>query len=295
MNDESPAQVRATVSSAYAEVLSAPAAPACCSPKPKGTLARRAGYQDCEITTVPTAAVVNSFGCGNPLALCHVKEGDTVLDLGCGAGIDVVLAAHKVGADGQVIGVDMTAAMVAKARAVIAEAGLTNAEIREGMIEQLPVETASIDWVISNCVINLSPEKSRVFAETARVLKPEGHVLVSDVIAEGLSQSVLAELRFSSCCVAGALSETEYRIGMERAGLVDVEIYKRLELDLPQVEALVESDRRAFARARPRRAESAATGLAFDVIANACTGKVWAAEISALKPAVNPLRKTILR
>lgn len=261
-----------------------PAAPTCCGPGPKGTLARRAGYQDEELAALPHEAVVNSFGCGNPLAFSGVRPGDVVLDLGSGAGIDVLLAAQKVGPTGRVIGVDMTDAMIAKARAVIADAGLTNAEIRKGLIEELPVETASVDWVISNCVINLSPEKSRVFAEVARVLKPGGHVLVSDIIAEGLPQAVLEDLRFYSCCVAGALSEREYHDGLQEVGLVDVHVDKRLELNLPQVEALLESDRRAFEPSdRCCEKVNEANARACNV-ASACAGRVWAAEISARKP-----------
>ena len=284
MNEKRAPEAREVVSRAYAKVVSVPAAQTCCGPGPKGTLARRAGYRDEEIAALPSEAVVNSFGCGNPLSYGEVCEGDVVLDLGSGAGIDVVLAARKVGPTGRAIGVDMTDQMIAKARAVIAEAGLTNAEIRKGLIEELPVETASVDWVISNCVINLSPEKSRVFAEIARVLKPGGRVLISNVIAEGLPPAVLEDLRFYSCCVAGALSEKEYRDGLARAGLVDVEIHQCLELSLPQVEALLESDRRAFERADRCGKEPGEAGVAACDLASACAGKVWAAEISARKP-----------
>lgn len=276
--------IRNSVSRAYGRMVSGPEAAGCCGPLPKGTLARRAGYGQEELGAIPDEAVAHSFGCGNPLAFGDVRPGDVVLDLGCGAGIDVVLAAQKVGPAGHVLGVDMTDEMIAKARTVIAEAGLTNAEIRKGLIEELPVESASVDWVISNCVINLSPEKSRVFAEIARVLRPGGRVVVSDVIAEDLPEAVRRSLLLHSCCVAGALSEQEYRDGLKGVGLVDVEIRRRLELDPAQLEALVESDRSAYES--PDESHCCGIDLSSSQadLAAACIGKVWSAEISARRP-----------
>lgn len=282
MIKQRPSDVRETVSRAYANAVSRHAQ-TCCGTGPKGTLARRAGYRDEDVAALPAETAVNSFGCGNPLAFGDVREGDVVLDLGCGAGIDVLLAARKVGPTGHAVGVDMTDEMIAKARTAIAEAGLTNAEVRKGLIEELPVETATVDWVISNCVINLSPEKSRVFAEIARVLKAGGRVLVTDVIAEGLPDAVIEDLQLYSCCAAGALSEKEYRDGLEQVGLVDVEIHKRLELDAPQVEALLESDRQAFEGADRCCGDRGDVGAAIREIASVCAGKVWAAEILARK------------
>ncbi len=275
MNDSQ--QIRAKVSHAYAHAVTT--GTDCCGSAPKGTLARRAGYDDAELAALPAEAVVNSFGCGNPLAFGEVRPGDAVLDLGCGAGIDVALAARKVGPTGRVIGVDMTDEMTGRARAVLAEAGLTNAEIRKGLIEDLPVDSACVDWVISNCVINLSPEKARVFAEIARVLKPGGRMIVSDIIADGLPEAARHSLSLYSCCVAGAVSEREYREGLERAGLTDVVIRQRFELSLSQLEALVESDQRAF-RVACDRLEALSKGE----LAVACAGRVFSAEISARKP-----------
>jgi ubiquinone/menaquinone biosynthesis C-methylase UbiE len=245
-------------------------------------LARHAGYAKDELAEIPDEAVSNSLGCGNPLAFSQVRPGDVVLDLGCGAGIDVALAAGKVGPTGRVIGVDMTDEMIAKARAVLAQAGLTHADIRKGIIEELPVETASVDWVISNCVINLSPEKPRVFAEIARVLKPGGRVMVSDILTDGLPGEVRQNLVLYSSCVAGAISEREYREGLERVGLADVRIRKRLDLDLAQFETLLESDRRIA-----DAPDTAACANRDDTpaLAAACIGNVWSAEISARKPA----------
>jgi SAM-dependent methyltransferase len=213
-----------------------------------------------------------------------------VLDLGSGAGIDVALAAEKVGPTGRVIGVDMTDDMIEKAREVVRRAGLTNAEIRKGLIEELPVESATVDWVISNCVINLSPEKSRVFAEMARVLKPGGRVVVSDIIAENLSDEIRNDLGLYSCCVAGAISEREYRQGLERCGFVEVSISKLRELGFDQLGALLESDRAQ----QPCCDGDEKTALTSQ-IAEACTGQVWSATIFARRPGTSSPSSSNLR
>jgi SAM-dependent methyltransferase len=179
-------QVRQAVSDSYARAVTSEDGCCCGSPVQKGVAAKLAGYTREELESLPPEAVTNSFGCGNPLAFAEVQEGQTVLDLGSGAGIDVLLAAKIVGPTGRVIGVDMTDEMIAKARENAAAAGLNNVDVRKGIIEKLPLENNSIDWVISNCVINLSPYKHEVFAEIARVLKPGGHMHVSDIVATGL-------------------------------------------------------------------------------------------------------------
>lgn len=269
--------IRESVSDAYARALKAGS---CCGSTPKGILTQQAGYKDDELAAVPGDAVVNSFGCGNPLSFGQVRAGDVVLDLGCGAGIDVVLAAKKVGPTGRVIGVDMTDEMIARANEVIRNAGLTNAEIRKGLIEKLPVESADVDWIISNCVINLSPEKSRVFSEMARVLKPGGRVMISDIIADDLSDEVRNDLRLYSCCVSGAISEQEYRTGLEEYGFVDITVHRLHELDFDQLGALMESE-------RPEKAccQENVKNPKTSQVAAACTGQVWSAAISARKPA----------
>lgn len=268
--------IRESVSDAYARALKVGS---CCGSTPKGILTQQAGYQDDELAAVPGDAVVNSFGCGNPLSFGQVRPGDVVLDLGCGAGIDVVLAAQKVGPTGRVIGVDMTDEMIEAANQVIRRAGLTNAEIRKGLIEKLPVESATVDWVISNCVINLSPEKSRVFSEMARVLKPGGRVMISDIIADDLSDEVRNDLRLYSCCVSGAISEAEYRTGLAECGFVDITVRRLHELDFDQLGALMESERPEKACCQ-ENAKSPKTSH----VAEACTGQVWSAAISAQKP-----------
>lgn len=233
---------RKSVSEDYARAVEHPSPSCCCSPVPKGVVAKLAGYADEEVAALPAEAVVNSFGCGNPLAFSAVKPGDVVLDLGSGAGIDLLLAAKKVGSKGRVIGVDMTDAMIAKARENIAAAGLTNVEVRKGIIEELPVEDGSVDWVISNCVINLSPEKPRVFAEIARVLKPGGRMLVSDIVAEELPAEIAGNRRLYSSCLAGAIGEKAYLEGLRKAGLAEVEVKDRIVYDTAQIEAFIGSE-----------------------------------------------------
>ena len=176
-------------------------------------------------SSLPDAAVLASLGCGNPIAIAELKPGETVLDLGSGGGIDVLLSARRVGETGHAIGVDMTDEMLDLAEANAREAGVTNVEFRKGTIEALPVGDAEVDVVISNCVINLAADKAAVFAEIARVLRPGGRMGVSDIVAEdSLSLAERAERGSYVGCIAGALSTNEFRAGLAAAGLVDVAI-----------------------------------------------------------------------
>jgi arsenite methyltransferase len=234
--------IRRNVSRDYAKAVEKPGTGCCSGTVPKGAAAKLAGYGDEEIAALPPDAVVNSFGCGNPLAFSAVRPGDVVLDLGSGAGIDLLLAAKKVGAGGKVIGVDMTDEMIARARENASAAGLGNVEVRKGIIEDLPVESGSVDWVVSNCVINLSPEKDRVFAEIARVLRPGGAMLVSDIVAEDLPPEVRESRQLYSSCVAGAISEKAYLEGLRAAGLVDVEVRDRLVYGAAAIEGIILSE-----------------------------------------------------
>jgi len=237
-----PDGIRRNVSQDYARAVTTPSSGCCAGPVPKGVVAKLAGYTDEEVAALPQEAVVNSFGCGNPLAFSAVEPGQVVLDLGSGAGIDLLLAAKKAGASGKVIGVDMTDEMIARARENIDAAGLANVEVRKGVIEELPVESASVDWVISNCVINLSPEKPRVFAEIARVLRAGGSMLVSDIVAESLPPEISESRELYSSCLAGAISEAAYLDGLREAGLTDVEVVDRLVYDAEQIEAFIASE-----------------------------------------------------
>ncbi len=228
-------RVHDEVAGFYAKALSRSS---CCGSSCGTSTAESIGYQASDTSDIPDDAVANAFGCGNPVAFSGVHEGDVVVDLGSGAGIDVIMAGHKVGPEGHVIGVDMTGDMIDRARANIAAAGLANAEIREGLIEHMPVDDGSVDWVISNCVINLSPDKPAVFAEIARVLKPGGEMLVSDIVVEALPEWVRADKALYSACVAGAISESAYLAGLRAAGLVHVEIRDRLDYDTGQITAM---------------------------------------------------------
>jgi arsenite methyltransferase len=182
-------------------------------------------YDTSETGLLPEDAVKASLGCGNPTALAQLHAGETVLDLGSGGGIDVLLSARRVGPTGRAIGIDMTDEMLALARRNAAEAGASNVEFRKGTIERLPVEDASVDVVISNCVINLASDKAAVFAEIARVLKPGGRVGVSDVVADDLlTPEQRAERGSYVECIAGALSFREFRAGLSVVGLADIEV-----------------------------------------------------------------------
>ena len=174
---------------------------------------------------VPEAALSASLGCGVPTAVADLHEGETVLDLGSGAGADVLISARRVGPSGRAIGLDMTDEMLALARANAAAAGVENAEFLAGYLEDIPLADGSVDVVISNCVINLAADKRVVLAEAARVLRPGGRFAVSDVIADpDMDDATRADMQAWTGCVAGALTEAEFRDALAAAGLVDVEI-----------------------------------------------------------------------
>lgn len=186
--------------------------------------AKSMGYSEQEIKNVPEAAIM-SLGCGAPTAAAELKEGETVLDLGAGGGLDVFLAAQKVGAKGKVIGVDMTSAMVEKARANAKKANYQNVDFRVGEIENLPVENNSIDVIISNCVINLSPDKLATYKEAFRVLKPNGRILISDLVTEGkLPDEIRKSFAAWAECVAGAMEKQDYLNTIKQAGFKNVTI-----------------------------------------------------------------------
>ena len=174
---------------------------------------------------LPDAAVLASLGCGNPVAVAGLNEGETVLDLGSGGGIDVILSAKRVGRTGTAYGLDMTDEMLALAQKNAADAGVTNVHFLKGVIEQIPLPAASVDVVISNCVINLSIDKPAVLMEVARVLKPGGRVGVSDIVAEDhLTAEDRGERGSYVGCIAGALSKSEYVAGLEAAGFEEVSV-----------------------------------------------------------------------
>lgn len=200
-------------------------ADACCEPAAveteEGFGARL--YEAIELEALPSAATLASLGCGNPVAVAELHPGETVLDLGSGGGIDVLLSAKRVGERGYAYGLDMTDEMLQLARKNAAEAGATNVEFMKGKIEEIPLDDASVDVVISNCVVNLAADKSAVFREVARVLRPGGRIGITDIVAEDhLTPQQRAERGDYADCIAGALSISEFRQGLESVGLSDV-------------------------------------------------------------------------
>src|SRR5258705_4164453 len=227
-------------------------------------------YSDAETGALPDTAVAASLGCGNPTALLQLEPGQTVLDLGSGGGIDVLLSAKRVGPTGKAYGVDMTDEMLALARDNQRKAGLANVEFLKGEIEQIPLPDNSVDVIISNCVINLSADKDRVLAEAFRVLRPGGRFAVSDVVVRGeVPAGIRRSVELWIGCVAGALEESEYRAKLARAGFgaIDVEPKRVYRVD----------DARAFLSGK---------GLDVDAIAPLVDGKFFSAFIRARKPAV---------
>jgi arsenite methyltransferase len=201
---------------------------------------------------LPEAAVLASLGCGNPTAVAELRPGETVLDLGSGGGIDVLLSAKRVGATGKVYGLDMTEEMLALAIRNRDEAGATNVEFLKGYIEDIPLPANTVDVIISNCVVNLSTDKPRVFAEMHRVLRPGGRLGISDVVADdALTPAVRAERGSYVGCIAGALSFREYEAGLRDAGFVDVDITSTHE-SLPGIHsAIIAATRPATASEAP--------------------------------------------
>lgn len=196
----------------------------CCkSSDMAGQIGKAIGYGEEELQSVPESANLG-LGCGNPVALASLKEGETVLDLGAGAGFDCFLAAKKVGESGKVIGVDMTSGMVAKAKENAKKGSYENVEFRLAEIENLPLETESVDVIISNCVINLSPDKKKVFQEAFRVLKPGGRLMVSDlVLLKDLPASIKESVQAYTGCIAGAMKREEYLNLIEETGFQKVD------------------------------------------------------------------------
>jgi SAM-dependent methyltransferase len=229
-------------------------------------------YGAAETALLPESAVLASLGCGNPTALTELHEGEVVLDLGSGGGIDVLLSARRVGATGKAYGLDMTDEMLALARANAAKAGATNVEFLKGEIEAIPLPDRSVDVIISNCVINLSADKSKVLAEAFRVLKPGGRFAVSDVVIRGeVPPAVRESMQLWVGCVAGALSETDFLAKLGAAGFVDatIEPTRIYEFD----------DARTFL---------ADAGLDAEVLAREVGGRVMGAFVRATKPAGLP-------
>lgn len=200
----------------------------CCTP----TKDADSTYADELANAVPEDIANFSLGCGDPITIASLQPGETIVDLGSGGGLDCFLAAQRVGATGKVIGVDMTPEMLAKARGNAKRLGTTNVEFREGFIEHLPVADGEADVVISNCVINLSPDKPQVFRDIYRVLKPGGRISVSDIVTNGeLPAAVQKSMEAWGACVAGALDVKDYASGLQAVGFVDVKVQPKSNLE----------------------------------------------------------------
>jgi SAM-dependent methyltransferase len=227
---EDPDAIRKTVSENYAKVAQRSQSccgpsTSCCSPEPEvAQIAGRLGYSSEQLEVLPDEANLG-LGCGNPTAIDSLTPGEVVVDLGSGAGIDVFLAAKEVGPTGKVIGVDMTDAMLEKARKNASQGGYENVEFRKGKIEELPIEDESVDVIISNCVINLSPEKDKVFREAYRVLKPGGRMMISDIVLEKeLPREIMDRIETWVSCVGGASLRSVYLKTVQDAGFSEIRV-----------------------------------------------------------------------
>lgn len=233
-HDDTTEGVVAEVRERYGQI--AETSGSCCGPKAspccggsEEAMSLQIGYQKKDLEALPDGADLG-LGCGAPIALLEPKPGETVLDLGSGAGIDAFLAAQEVGPTGKVIGVDMTPQMLERARKNAASAGHGNVDFREGRLEALPVDDGTVDAVTSNCVINLVPDKAAVFKEIARVLKPGGRIVVSDIVLErDLPDAVREDMAAWVGCISGAMRREEYVALVEEAGLAPVEILKDVD------------------------------------------------------------------
>jgi len=263
----SDARIKDTVKQKYAEtalrVLSGNQGKCGCDPVSSNL------YDPAETAALPEGAVLASLGCGNPTALAELHDGETVLDLGSGGGIDVLLSASRVGPNGKAYGLDMTDEMVALARANQRKAGVTNVEFLKGEIEHIPLPDAAVDVIISNCVINLSADKRRVLHEAFRVLKPGGRFAVSDVVVRGeIPPPVRKSMELWVGCVAGALEEQDYKSLLTEAGFVDVWVEPTRVYEFEAA-----------------RAALTGAGLESEVLAREVAGRIMGAFIRARKPA----------
>jgi len=223
---KSPNKVKNIVKKSYANIAKSSGG-GCCSNKKAQRQSGEMGYSEDEMNKVPAGSNLG-LGCGNPVAIASLNPGEIVLDLGSGAGFDAFLAVRRVGKQGKVIGVDMTDEMLEKARENAKKGGFDNVEFRKGDIEDLPVEDEEVDVVISNCVINLAPDKEKVFKETYRVLKQGGRLMVSDVVlTKLLPKKIKNDDESLSGCVAGAILKKDYLDLLEKVGFTNIEIHKK--------------------------------------------------------------------
>ena len=232
-------KIRKNVREGYAKIAKeglccSPTTSCCGSPNTHEELSKKMGYTEEELKSIPKSANL-SLGCGNPVALASLKEGDTVIDLGSGAGVDCFLAAKKVREKGKIIGVDMTPEMIDQARENARKGNYGNVEFRLGEIENLPVADNTADVIISNCVVNLSPKKKRVFEEAFRALKPGGRLMVSDIVLLKELPEAIKKRAHPTSCVKGAIMKDKYIEAIEQAGFQDVKIIKETQYPFEDV------------------------------------------------------------
>jgi SAM-dependent methyltransferase len=282
----SPEEIKSAVKAGYTQAISRGGCGCGCGePASQGiasttqrSLTAHAGYDPALIERLPEGAVQNSFGCGAPLAFADVRRGQVVLDIGSGAGLDCFVAAEKVGPEGRVIGLDMTPAMIERARENAATFGATNVEFRLGDAESMPVDDGSVDWIISNCVINLAPDKPRVFREAYRVMKPGGRLSVSDIVlSDDLPDAVANSVEALVGCVAGAVKEDDYLAAMREAGFVDARVEERRAYGRAEIGTFLDG---CCSGGGGRTALDASLADMKDRLAD----RVWSARITARKP-----------
>ncbi len=239
--------IHEAVRARYAQAALQAGSGGCCTGDPETIGAGL--YSALEQTELPEAAMLASLGCGNPIAVAELREGERVLDLGSGGGIDVLLSARRVGPTGRAIGLDMTDEMLALAQQNAADAGATNVEFLKGHIEAIPLPADSVDVVISNCVINLAADKPAVFREIARVLRPGGRMGITDIVAEDrLSPAERLERGSYTGCIAGALSFSEFEDGLRSVGLTDVSLTPTHDVADGMISAIVKATKPATAK-----------------------------------------------
>lgn len=265
-------EIKEKVKAAYTKAINHETSPCCttsCEPHTQVI-----GYSSDELKDIPKDSVENSFGCGNPLAFADLKEGDVVLDIGSGAGIDTFIASKKVGEKGKIYGLDMTPKMIEKAKENASKAGITNVEYILGEADHIPLKEGIVDLVISNCVINLAPDKEKVFKEIYRVLKPGGKIMVSDILSEDLPEEILENDSFYSSCVAGAISEEQYLDAISKAGFKEIKIPSKSVYDEKALSMFIDSD----------LTKNNNASQLFDKYKDQMVGKIASAKIEAVKP-----------
>ncbi len=279
-------EIRERVRRDYSLLATSSGAVCCLGRKYDLTAALQAGYRREDLESLPLEAAIYCLGCGDPVSFADIADGDTVLDLGSGSGLDLLLAGRKTGPAGRVIGVDMTEEMLVRARGVVAAEGLGNVEVRRGLIEELPVDSGTVDWVISNCVINLSPEKEKVFSEIVRVLKPGGRMAVFDIVVDDLPDWVRNNRRLYSACLAGAVGEEEYLQGLRGAGIGDVEVRRRFVYDAVQLKTFLQVEVTGSSLADPCSCDAFLTGELLGRAAELLAGKVRSVLFYGVKPLI---------